>query len=714
MKFYVRIGILLLILLSIGCNGDGDNPIDPPPPDTEFAPNTTLLGDSTLALISQVNDSVIVFSSANNELTSLESGDILIAKISAATPNGFIGKITSISSNSDTIKISETSLEDAFKTLKLEFSRELIPADVDSSSSLKGVAAHKATSAFNFNLFLNDVVLFDADNDENTTDDQILANGSISLNLDIECKIDISVLKLNHFVFKNTAEDNAQLNIDANINVTNLHVSKTLKTYYFAAFAVGPVVFTPKIDVRCSFDGEVSLAASVIVAQEATVTAGIEYINSAWNPISSFENSFNYEIPEFSADANMRGAVGPQLSLLLYGVVGPFAEIDAFARLEAELHPLQTWKLYGGLEAIVGAEVDILGKTIVDYQVTVIDYEELLANGTLERPLEISSDSNLFFGNFIPPSSAVDTWTLRESDGTLEKTGGTGDSQDQYPDDHYRGRLRISGSPNAEVDYSFAVIQDFADANLSLTSIGISPPSPLSLDSLGVSVIEAGGVLNIAPGAASGVHTATIEVTAKYNVTSEVVFDTILVQVEISNPFGPLTVSGIDAVAFGVLTAPTDTSVCAVWTLSVFDGLTLTSGAGDDPIALDHNRGMFRLIGDLGATVTYSVAVTTQFGDPDLTLMISNTNILPLSPGVLDPVTGVLEVQVGSVLEICTGVAKGTFNDAVITITADYIKKTSSEIVPPELLKEKKEQNLHQSNSAKGTISATVSIEDPL
>lgn len=145
---------------------------------------------------------------------------------------------------------------------------------------------------------------------------------------------------------------------------------------------------------------------------------------------------------------------------------------------------------------------------------------------------------------------------------------------------------------------------------------------------------------------------------------------TIGARVEISIP---IEVNPVDVLGFGTLTPPTDLVVCAFWTLSAFNGLVLTSGEGEDPVALDHGRGMFRLIGDPGASVTYSVAVTQQFADPDLTLTVSADNVNPLTGAVaLDATTGILEVQFGGVLQICDEVVVKTHNDARVTMTANY------------------------------------------
>ena len=135
----------------------------------------------------------------------------------------------------------------------------------------------------------------------------------------------------------------------------------------------------------------------------------------------------------------------------------------------------------------------------------------------------------------------------------------------------------------------------------------------------------------------------------------------------------PLEVAPVDVLGFGTLTPPTDLNVCAFWTLNAFNGLTLTSGEGEDPVALDHGRGSFRITGDPGATVSYTVAVSKQFGDPDLTLTVTDANVNPLSGAqILDATTGILLVEFGGVLQICDEVVVKTHNDARITMTANY------------------------------------------
>ena len=128
----------------------------------------------------------------------------------------------------------------------------------------------------------------------------------------------------------------------------------------------------------------------------------------------------------------------------------------------------------------------------------------------------------------------------------------------------------------------------------------------------------------------------------------------------------PISISGDSALAFGALTAPT--SIDHSWTISAADG-SITDGAEDnsqDLFSNDNFRGVFTISGESGATVTYSVAITNNFGNAGTTL-----SALTVSPSSTNTLTsGSLKVGVGGTVTLTTAAADGTA--ALITLTANY------------------------------------------
>jgi hypothetical protein len=130
----------------------------------------------------------------------------------------------------------------------------------------------------------------------------------------------------------------------------------------------------------------VSAGITATATQEATLIAGLSYSRGRWSPISSFSNQFHYAEPSLSARADFKGYVEPDLNLMLYGLAGPYAAVQGYLELEADIFANPWWELYAGLDVDVGVRVKALSKTLADYQAPdVIKYRILL--GSASGPL---------------------------------------------------------------------------------------------------------------------------------------------------------------------------------------------------------------------------------------------------------------------------------------------------------------------------------------
>ncbi len=375
-------------MLNFGCS---KSPIESSEPEdyVELSENTEVLNQNTLGKLTSVENGVLTFSEATTQSKSLKKDDIVICKISDATPNGFLGKINYTSEEGDTVKTTPACLEEAIESCNIHFSRRLVPDKSSVGKLGEGVYLNKSSAGFDFNIEIENKVLYDADKNPLTTDDQIMANGNISFNMNIEGDMNINpLLRLQHFLFEDIISENVQL--DLNAQASGFNIDKEINVgppIYLAAFAAGPVIFTPQIQLKVGLDGEVSIS-TASVTQEASLTAGIEYKNKKWDVIKDFSNDFDFKPPVFSGNADAKLYAGPQLSLLVYGITGPYVEPNAFLRGVVNVDTNPWWQLYGGLEAKVGAEADILGYTLVDYHTTAIEFEKLLSEAEGQFPWE--------------------------------------------------------------------------------------------------------------------------------------------------------------------------------------------------------------------------------------------------------------------------------------------------------------------------------------
>ncbi|MBW2966498.1 DUF5050 domain-containing protein [Candidatus Woesearchaeota archaeon] len=366
----------------IGC-GDDDNGSNNNPP-FEIPSTTKVLDDSTIQELLDYSeaDGKLTFDQTTTQLESLLPEDVVVLGVNNITPNGLLRKVSNVSINSNVIvETAKATLEDAIKKCYVEVNKNLTLSDVKAMKSKKGISSNN--KSLGFNIAINNVILYDADGDEiTTTNDQIRANGNISFDSSFDFNLRLDNFELKELNFTNTTIETAQIELTTQSSILSITKKIEIARYNFTPITawIGhvPVVITPILGVNVGLDGDVSIGITTNVTQDATLTAGLSYNNSLWSPISNFSNNFQFNPPILSANAMAKAYTGPQLSLLLYGITGPYGEINGYGKLEADLNKSPSWRLLAGLEAKLGVKFEILSKTIADYNATVTDFKKVL------------------------------------------------------------------------------------------------------------------------------------------------------------------------------------------------------------------------------------------------------------------------------------------------------------------------------------------------
>lgn len=390
----VSLSLLLAIFLTSCGGGGGGGSSSGGGGDTVIPSTTKVLDNSTMQKLSSVSGdgSRLTFSETTTQLESLSPGDIIVSGTSNVASDGLLRKVTTVSKSGNQVVVETTqaTLEDAIQKGTIEVSKTLTLNDVRSAVALKkGVALTKkklqAQALEGFYVEITDVVLYDDDGNLETTNDQIKANGSISLDPSFNFGMAIDNFQVKQLTFSNTIVETAEIELVAKATILEINKKVEIARYNFTPITVWvgwvPVVITPVLTVNVGLDGKVSVGITSSVTQQATLTAGLSYNNGQWSPISNFSNDFQFNPPSLSASAEVKAYAGPQVNLLLYGVVGPYGEITGYLELDADVFANPWWELYGGLQADVGVRVEVLGHQITDYEHPgVIGYRKLLAH----------------------------------------------------------------------------------------------------------------------------------------------------------------------------------------------------------------------------------------------------------------------------------------------------------------------------------------------
>jgi alpha-tubulin suppressor-like RCC1 family protein len=333
-------------------------------------PDTTkILGATSSQDLTSVSadGSVYTFSGTTPELQNLKVGDIMIGDVSPAAPYGFLRQVTAISSTGGQLNAATSAgqsiittigatIEQAFQQISFQTDVSLTPQDIP----------------------IVDKVLYDADGNLNTTFDQVVANGDISLSPIFHLGLTIQNFHLQNLTFSITGQETASLSISSGTELS------TKKQYDFPPIIlgaiptpIGPIV--PELTFYVGVDGSLHAGVSTGITDTFSMTTGVRYDQGQWGNIASQDNSFTYTPPTFSTNLNAKGYVGTNLSFMVDGVAGPHAEIEAYLRLAADPLANPTWTLYGGLSGKAGVAIDIFSIVTASYNADLFDFETIIA-----------------------------------------------------------------------------------------------------------------------------------------------------------------------------------------------------------------------------------------------------------------------------------------------------------------------------------------------
>ncbi len=353
---------------------------------------TNVLSTATTQYLSGVSSSgIFTFTQTTPELGVITAGEIIVGDPTTAAPNGFLRKVISVTPSGSGVIMDtqQATLEEAMQQGNLQISRMLTPADVQQVYLAEGVRVQVQPLALeqqSFELAIQGVVLYDHDGNLGTTNDQITANGSISFEPAFDFNLIVKDWQLQQLYFVMRNKETAELEIQAEVDLASVEKEKELARYYLTPIVVMvgilPVWLTPVLTVNIGVDGSVHIGVTSSVTQQLSLTGGLKYLNGNWSPIGEVSKQFNFNPPQLSAGLDLKGYAGTRLALLLYGLVGPYADVNVFLKLEADIFETPWWSLYGGLEMPIGVRFDVFDHKIANYEDVVLSYKILLAQAS--------------------------------------------------------------------------------------------------------------------------------------------------------------------------------------------------------------------------------------------------------------------------------------------------------------------------------------------
>lgn len=400
----------ILVLVVVGCgedkanHGSGSAPLPEETSQVSYtlAPTTKYISAENEAAVLSVDEdgAAIVLDGDSALAASIEEGDVLMFGITSQTPNGLLRKVTARTNQGADVALGtgQATIPEAFEKLDLKIERPITYDDMRTyETTLEGLEISRYPLSFEgsagdtYEVDFNGTVVYDHDGNLNTTDDQVIADGSISFTLGLTLEVETKYFSLERVKMGAAVSQEADLTFSTTLPALEFDKEIVVADLYFGAFAVGPVVITPNLELLIGANGELQAQVSMNVTESMSVSAGAIYQNGSWVPYSDFSSNWDFQPPTLSASARVKAYTGPRLNLMIYGVAGPYVQVDGYVELEADVNKTPWWELYVGLEAFLGikGEIPILGTTykLFNYQSgDLLDYRERLAEAETDPP----------------------------------------------------------------------------------------------------------------------------------------------------------------------------------------------------------------------------------------------------------------------------------------------------------------------------------------
>jgi len=327
--------------------------------DSELSENAVMLDEKSLSSASVgKGGGSLAFSIDQTSKTlkdRLKRGAVLIGGVSPNTPEGLLVKVVGASQKDGvlTLETKPASLTEAFKNLSLEAHVKLFSCsnEKDDIEGCLQIPIHASL----------DAVLYDEDGILVRTVDSYL-----EVSIEFCLGFEIVNFQLVYAHFDPYIAQKLRVLLEATAEY-DFEGSATLWEAPLGAVPIGPLVIVPEFGISANAYGSLDATLTTGIEQEFSLDYTIAYdIEDAdyWDFYGDCDKSFNFIEPVLTGAAQATVSLKPELILKLYGVAGPFVNVEGGFTFAGELQAGKSldicWDVSTLLKANGGVMLDVV------------------------------------------------------------------------------------------------------------------------------------------------------------------------------------------------------------------------------------------------------------------------------------------------------------------------------------------------------------------
>jgi len=384
--------------------------------------NTRILRTETQQKLVKVEDQIYYFDKQATEIAELRAGDIFIGTMG----NGYLRKVVSVRETADEYIVETTTatIVEAFEMLKIRFQKEITPEDVEAQTfkSLKlprGVSVMPAVEIGKFRIVLERVIEVDSG--------EIKISGELTFTPTVELNIDMPEPGyFREFYFNIQIVQEAEIGVNASISTEENREIK-IADFPLGTFPIGPIVIVPEYELKAGVEASISGDTGVRVRQKTTLSGGLSLDGPAWvggmswEPHFSFSKEFSLSQTTFTATAEIKGYIKPEISFKLYDILGPFVEGEGFLKGSVTTPLVHLpWDVSAGIGMNAGLKAEFdwwIGQWEATWEFDLFEKEWELLSGIMFNQQPEIVDISVNPSSVLPGESSIITCSASDSDG---------------------------------------------------------------------------------------------------------------------------------------------------------------------------------------------------------------------------------------------------------------------------------------------------------
>jgi len=387
-----------LIFILSGCGG-GSSPASGPTNTLTLKQNVRVFSKSSTTTVTPIDDSHVTLSAG---APTLAPGDVIVSE----QGNGLLVKVVGIKNNPDgttSAQTTQATLEDAIQDADIHMEVPLKKSDIRRISPARGVKVTWVSSKANgrdivgddIKFDLPDIPLIDLDENPSTTADSLLLNTSITFKPVIYLDINASGGHLHKFECGLKPQVNSDFTISLggeqplSVNDKKKADDKSIAferdlvdINYTTDIQIGflPVIITNDVKYIVGASAKYDWNMKPHLKVDMNLTAGVGWNDSTGGyAVHSGTVDPHYELGWSEIGGSVKPYTGIRDELKLYGVVGPYVQVDAYVNADVTgilAPPSLSSDLSAGIELLGGIKGQILSMQLFDWQIpAVADYK---------------------------------------------------------------------------------------------------------------------------------------------------------------------------------------------------------------------------------------------------------------------------------------------------------------------------------------------------